>query len=261
MKIVVKVGTQAILAPDGNILEAIMKTLVEQLVELKALDHQVVLVTSGAVASGRYVAREMLHKEFGDSVGERQLLASLGQHVLLNAYANWFKPFGIATSQILLTRQDFLTPEHTSNIDRLIRGLLATDRVIPIINENDSVAIEELMFTDNDELAGLIAAQMNSDKLIILSSIAGVFDGPPDAPSSKLIPVLEPDMTHWPVVSASKTPQGRGGMLSKLDTSRKVSSLGITTHIASVREPSILARLLKGELIGTTIKGKPRATR
>ncbi|MEI6790297.1 MAG: glutamate 5-kinase [Myxococcaceae bacterium] len=251
MKIVVKVGTQAILAPDGSILESVMKNLVQQLAELKKAGHQVLLVTSGAVPSGRRIAREILEQEFGSTTGEKQLLASLGQHVLLNAYANWFKPFGIATSQILLTKQDFKTKQHYLNIARLTKRLLNTPNIIPIINENDSVAIEELMFTDNDELAGLIAMQQDAHKLIILSSVGGVFDGPPESPSSKLISIL--NARNWPSVSSSKTALGRGGMFSKLNTAKKASAFGITVHIANLDTPNILSRLIQGEPIGTTI--------
>lgn len=253
MKIVVKVGTQAIVAPDGTLLEPVIKNLVKQLVRLKESGHQVILVSSGAVASGRKVAREMLHKEFGSLLGEKQILASLGQPVLMNAYTEWFKPFGLAPSQILLTKQDFKTRQHALNIARLLKGLLSIKNIIPVINENDSVAVQELMFTDNDELAGLISAQLSADKLIILSTIKGVFDGLPETPGSKLIPALKPGAKNWPNVSEAKTTQGRGGMVSKLATAKKASSLGITTHIASISEPNILLRLLQGEPVGTTI--------
>ena len=138
------------------------------------------------------------------------------------------------------------------NIARLLRELLEHKNIVPVINENDSVAIEELMFTDNDELAGLIAAQVNADKLIILSNVEGVYSGHPNLPDSLLISLISPE-TGWPEVSSEKSTHGRGGMISKLGTARKMSSLGVTTHIASIAHPSIINRIIDGEPLGTTI--------
>lgn len=252
MKIVIKVGTQSILSSDGTPFEPIMEHLVEQIVTLQKAGHHVVLVSSGAVASGRKVAQQLLGRQYGSSIAEKQVLASLGQHELILLYASMFKTHKILASQILLTKQDFQTRKHYLNIARLLRELLEHKNIVPIINENDSVAIEELMFTDNDELAGLIAAQMNADKLIILSNVEGVYTGHPDIPGSEFIPVIGPE-TGWPNVSSVKSTHGRGGMLSKLGTARKMSNLGITTHIASINHPSVIIRIMEQEQLGTTI--------
>ena len=254
MKLVIKVGTQAILAPDGTLLKSAMTTLVRQLAALKAAGHDVALVSSGAVASGRRVAREVLDIEFGGTTGEKQVLAALGQHELMNAYAALLKPFGIATAQLLLTKQDFRTRQHYLNIARLLRETLSRKNILPVINENDSVSVEELMFTDNDELSGLIAAQMNADKLIILTSVPGVYDGNPSDNGSKLIPRIDPEKDGWPQAFAAKTAGGRGGMATKLGTARKMADLGIATHISALSEKDVLLRLLQeGELPGTLI--------
>jgi len=109
------------------------------------------------------------------------------------------------------------------------------------------------MFTDNDELSGLIAAQINADKLIILTSVPGVYDGHPNDPNSRLISIIDPKERGWPEVSTVTSTQGRGGMSSKLNTSRKMSDLGVTTHIATVAEPQVIMRILNGEKLGTTI--------
>ncbi len=252
MKVVIKVGTQSILSTDGTPYEPIMLHLVEQIATLQKAGHHVVLVSSGAVGSGRKVAHQLLGREFGTSLGEKQVLASLGQHELIHVYSSMFKAHNILASQILLTKQDFQTRHHYLNIARLLRVILEHKNIVPIINENDSVAIEELMFTDNDELAGLIAAQINADKLIILSHIEGVFTGHPGEPDSEFIPVINPE-EGWPEVSSDKSSQGRGGMISKLGTSRKMSDLGITTHIASIDQPFVITRLLDKEAVGTTI--------
>ncbi|HYD18601.1 MAG TPA: glutamate 5-kinase [Patescibacteria group bacterium] len=253
MKIVIKIGTQAILASDGTLLKSAMPALVRQVAKLQQAGHRVVLVSSGAVASGRRVARESLGREYGGTLGEKQLLASLGQPELMQAYAKLFRPHGIAVAQLLLTKQDFHTRKHYLNIARLLRETLEAGNIIPIINENDSVAVEELMFTDNDELAGLIAAQLNADKLLILTSVEGVYDRNPDEAGAKIIPLINPEKDGWPKVSATKTALGRGGMASKLGTARKMSDLGVTTHIAAMKVKDVILRLADGESIGTTI--------
>ncbi|KTD36405.1 glutamate 5-kinase [Legionella nautarum] len=252
MKIVIKVGTQSILAHDGTPYEPIVRQLVEQIATLQKAGHHVVLVSSGAVGSGRKIARQFFSRQYGSSIGEKQVLAALGQHELMNIYASMFKTHNLLAAQLLLTKQDFQTRQHYLNIARLVREILEQKNIIPIINENDSVAIEELMFTDNDELAGLIAAQMNADKLIILSNVEGVYTGHPDEPGAQFIPIIRHE-EDWPAVSALKSTQGRGGMISKLGTARKMSSLGITTHIATIEKPSVIMRIISEEQLGTTI--------
>jgi glutamate 5-kinase len=253
MRIVVKAGTQAILAADGTVQKSALSGLVRQLAALQKAGHQVALVSSGAVGSGRRVARERLHLAFGSSIGEKQVLASLGQHELMHAYAKMFRPHGLVAAQLLLTKQDFHTRQHYLNIARLLREIMARRNIIPVINENDSVAVEELMFTDNDELAGLIAAQMNAEKLIILTSVKGVYDGHPDDPASRIIPLIDPEKDGWPQASASKSALGRGGMSSKIATARRMSDLGISTHIASLAEKNAILRIMEGKAPGTTV--------
>ncbi|AHE67718.1 glutamate 5-kinase [Legionella oakridgensis] len=252
MKIVIKVGTRSILSEDGTPCEAIMLDLVKQIAFLQQAGHQVVLVSSGAVGSGRKVAEQYLGRRYGSSIGEKQVLASLGQHELMHLYASMFKSHHLLASQLLLTKQDFRTRQHYLNIARLIHELLKHNNIIPIINENDSVAIEELMFTDNDELAGLIAAQINADKLIILSIVDGVYLGHPDDMDAKLIQRID-SASQWPDVSSTKSTLGRGGMHTKLGTAKKMSELGITTHIANINQPDIILRLMQEESLGTVI--------
>lgn len=252
MKIVVKVGTQSILSNDGSALETVLSDLVEQLVKLQQVGHKLVLVSSGAVGFGRGVARKILGREYGNSIAEKQVLASLGQHEMMNVYANLFKKHNILASQLLLTKQDFHTRKNYLNVSRILNEILNNKHIVPIVNENDSVAIEELMFTDNDEVAGLIAAQIDADKLIILSNVDGVFTGHPADADAKLIPVIDPKIS-WPKISSTKSTHGRGGMISKIGTARKMSSLGVTTHIANINQPQVLHRLIAGEQIGTSV--------
>ncbi|WP_253300060.1 glutamate 5-kinase [Wolbachia endosymbiont of Chironomus riparius] len=253
MKIVIKVGTQSILSNHGMPIESIFSSLVEQIIQLRASGHQVVLVSSGAVGFGRSVANQILGKEYGFSIGEKQVLASLGQHELMQLYSNMFKKHNILASQLLLTKQDFCTRQHYLNISRLINEILSQKNIIPIVNENDSVAIEELMFTDNDELAGLIATQINADRLIILSNVEGVYASHPNSANAELIYIIHPEKVR-PNISSIKNTHGRGGMISKLNTAYKISNLGIMTHIASISQQSVIIRLIiNNEQIGTTV--------
>jgi glutamate 5-kinase len=252
MKIVIKVGTQSILSSEGNPLESVLFDLVEQIMKLQDSGNQIVLVSSGAVGFGRGAARKILGREYGSSIGEKQVLASLGQHELMNVYSRLFKKHNILASQLLLTKQDFNTRKHYLNIARLLAEILEHHNIIPVINENDSVAIEELMFTDNDELAGLIAAQINADKLIILSNVDGVYTGHPSEPDAELIKVIDPE-NGWPQISSDKSTHGRGGMVSKISTARKMSGLGITTHIANINQLQVLNKIIAGAELGTKI--------
>lgn len=252
MHIVIKIGTQAILA-EGKLREKELSGLSAQVAALMQAGHHVALVSSGAVGSGRVVAKELLKRTYGSEIGEKQVLAALGQPELMQTWARLFRPHGIAPAQLLLTKQDFQTRQHYLNIARLLREISGQKNIIPIINENDSVAIEELMFTDNDELSGLIAAQINAEKLIIMTNVAGIYDGHPDAPGAKLIPIIDPQQDNWPEVSAEKSAAGRGGMQSKLGTARRMSTLGITTYIVSMDETNAIARIMKGEQLGTAI--------
>ncbi|MBA2709311.1 MAG: glutamate 5-kinase [Tatlockia sp.] len=252
MKIVIKVGTQSILSVEGSPIESILINLVNQISNLQELGHKVILVSSGAVGSGRKVAAHFTPKLNRNSVGEKQLLASLGQPELMRIYSTLFKPRGILVSQLLLTKQDFHTRQHYLNIARLLHELLKHANIVPIINENDSVAIEELMFTDNDELAGLVAAQINADLLIILTNVDGVFTGHPNEIGSELIKEIDPNQ-GWPNVSTAKSALGRGGMFSKLDTARKCASLGIVTNIANINRPNALIDIVNEKAVGTKI--------
>ncbi|GAB4393726.1 MAG: glutamate 5-kinase [Gammaproteobacteria bacterium] len=252
MKIVIKVGTRAILAADGGINMHSLSHLVAQIGELKKQQHAVILVSSGAVAQGRHLACKTLGAHYGKTAPEKQLLASIGQHELMHHYTQLFKHYGLLTAQLLLTTQDFQSREHYLNIAQLLQAMLNQPLIMPIANENDSVTVNNIMFTDNDELAGLLAAQINADKLILLTSVQGVYDGDPQDPQAKIISIINPQ-DKWHSVSSVKTSEGRGGMLSKLNIARKLSDLGTTTHIAYVDEPSILTELVNDKRIGTTV--------
>ena len=183
---------------------------------------------------------------FGYCAG-KQILSSIGQASLIESYNASLKRYKMLASQLLLTRYDFLHRRHSVNIGRFLDKLQAQKNILPIINENDSVAVDELIFTDNDELAGLVAAQIGADRLILLTDVDGVrfITGPP---------VVIPEIRHNDqMIDVSLSGGGRGGMGSKLKTARKMARIGIQTHIAKARAPDILVKLFDEENLGTVI--------
>lgn len=252
MNVVIKVGSQAILSPTGEPLIGVMENIIAQIIELQEAGNQVILVSSGAVALGRGVARRVNGREYASSVADKQLLASLGQPQLMALYSKICEAKGYLVAQLLLTKYDFQTKRSYTNILRLLQKTLSQSHVLTIINENDSVAVDELMFTDNDELSGIIAAQVGADKLLLLTSITGVYDKNPTEADAKLIEEVRLG-DSLPELSG-KTSLGRGGMSSKLNTARKMASIGVMTHIASIDEPNVIRRLVIAEdKIGTKV--------
>lgn len=242
MKIVVKVGSNAILTTNGEPLIDVMSNIIQQITELQQKGHQTILVSSGAVALGRALALKISGKKYGVSVADKQLLASIGQPQLMAIYAKICESKNFVVAQLLLTKYDFQTKRSYTNILRLLQKYLSQNQLLTIVNENDSVAIDELMFTDNDELAGIIAAQIGADKLIILSTIDGIYDKNPSEPDATLITEL-----HYtdplPDVSG-KSSFGRGGMSSKLNTARKMAKVGVMTHIANINEINAITQIV-----------------
>jgi len=264
LNLVVKIGTAALGASDGMPDAKLLGALVAELAALKKAGHQVILVTSGAVGTGRALTKKNKALGHCDPVAERQILASLGQAKLITLYQDLLTRHGLLASQILLTKQDFRTREHHKHMAHLFAALQKQPHLLPIVNENDSVTVEELMFTDNDELAGLLAAMINADRLIILSHIAGVYDRAPDEKDAQIIPLVDWKDKGRKAETKGKSQSGRGGMASKLSVARKMADLGIRTHIASAREANVISRLLDDENLGTTVvpaQGKRNAVK
>lgn len=253
MKIVIKVGSQAIISAEGKVLEHVMEDVIRQIVVLQKQGIQVILVSSGAVALGRIISKKIANKNYGSSIADKQLLASLGQPRLMAIYTKICESHHIVAGQLLLTKYDFQTKRSYTNILRLLQKSMSQPNVLTIVNENDSVAIEELMFTDNDELSGILAAQIGANKLILLTSIDGVYNKNPEDADAKLIPIITLK-DKLPELSGAKTTLGRGGISSKLGTARKMADAGIMTHIASIAEKDVIIRLATGDQnIGSTI--------
>ncbi|WP_300300743.1 glutamate 5-kinase [uncultured Muribaculum sp.] len=238
--IAVKIGSNVLTRRDGTLDVTRMSALVDQIAELHAAGMRVVIVSSGAVAAGRSELRCITGL---DSVSARQLYSAVGQAKLINRYFELFRDRGLACGQVLTTKENFATRRHYLNQKHCMEVMLDND-VIPVVNENDTVSMTELMFTDNDELSGLLATMMGCEALVILSNIDGVYTGDPADPSSRLIPVIEDGFDASGMISANRSTLGRGGMATKYRTAAKLASEGVAVMIANGKREGVLTSLM-----------------
>ncbi|MDO8648763.1 MAG: glutamate 5-kinase [Candidatus Peregrinibacteria bacterium] len=255
--VVIKVGTSVITKETGLLNEGVMRSLTQQISALCDAGVRVILVSSGAMAAGRATAK--IHGKL-TKVAERQLLAAVGQVHLIETYARLFKAHGYMPAQVLATKEDFRDRQHYLNMRSCMETLVA-QKIIPIVNENDVISVDELMFTDNDELAGLIASMMDVDALILLTSVDGIYDGDPKNAESRVIETIDADdESIKQFIRPDLSQFGRGGMLTKVANARKLAMLGIATHIANGKTKDVLQDILRGEKIGTTFPAQKQAT-
>ena len=238
-RITIKIGSNVLTRTDGTLDITRMSALTDQIAALRKKGIEVILVSSGAVAAGR---SEVQTDRRLDSVAQRQLFSAVGQAKLINRYYELFREHGICVGQVLTTKESFATRTHYLN-QRACMQTMLQNGVLPVVNENDTISVTELMFTDNDELSGLIATMMDADALIILSNIDGVYTGPPSDPASELLREIAPRTELSQYVSTEKSGFGRGGMLTKTHIARKVASEGVDVWIANGRRDDILIRL------------------
>ena len=243
-RIAVKIGSNVLTRRDGTLDVTRMSALVDQVAELHKAGVEIILVSSGAVASGR---SEIHPAKKLDSVDQRQLFSAVGQAKLINRYYELFREHGIPVGQVLTMKENFATRRHYLNQKNCMTVMLENG-VIPIVNENDTISVSELMFTDNDELSGLIASMMDAQVLIILSNIDGIYNGSPADPASEVIRKIEHGKDLSSYIQTSKSSFGRGGMLTKTNIARKVADEGITVIIANGKRDNILVDLLHQEL-------------
>ena len=239
-RIAVKIGSNVLTRRDGTLDVTRMSAIVDQVAELHKRGLQVILVSSGAVASGR---SEIAPSHTLDEVSSRQLYSAIGQAKLMGKYYTLFREHGITCGQVLTTKEGLDKEDHYLNQQHCMEVMLA-EGVIPIVNENDTLSITELMFTDNDELSGLMAQMMQVNQLIILSNIDGIYDGHPADPESRVIRTVmaTDDMEQY--IQTSKSSLGRGGMLTKCHIARKVAAQGIPVVIANGKREDILLSLI-----------------
>lgn len=240
-RIVVKVGSNVLTTDKGKLDITRMSALVDQIAWLRWKNYDVVLVTSGAVACGR---KEIQVDHMLDSVEQRQLFSAMGQVKLINLYYDLFREYGIHIGQVLTTKENFQS-ERCSENQRACMEVMLENGVLPVVNENDTVSVEELMFTDNDELSGLIARMVGAQKLVLLTGVDGLYDGDPSLPESKVIRQVHPGDDVSRYVQSSKSSAGRGGMESKFATAISVAEAGISVCIANGNRDGILPALIE----------------
>lgn len=238
-KVTIKIGSNVLTRKDGTLDFTRMSALVDQIAELYKKGVEIVLVSSGAVAAGR---NKVLADKL-DAVSSRQMFSAVGQVKLLNRYYMLFRDHGIVCGQVLTTKESLGKRDHYLNQRNCMRVML-DNGVIPIVNENDAISVTELMFTDNDELSGLIATMMDDEALIILSNINGIYDGNPTDPESRVIKEVLPekrDLSEY--IQIGKSSYGRGGMQTKTNIASKVADEGLEVIIANGKKDDILTDL------------------
>ncbi len=246
--VIVKVGTNVLTDAADRLDPQRIRDLGEQLARLRQTGRRVVLVTSGAVGAGM----ELLGlPERPRSLPELQAAAAVGQPLLIRTWSEALAVHGLQSAQLLLTGNDFRNRQRYLNVRNTLRTLFDYG-AIPIVNENDTVSIEEIALGDNDQLASMLATLVHAPLLVILSSIDGLFDGPPDAEGTQVIPIVErPDESLLRFASARQSSRGRGGMGSKLKAILAATGMGETVILANGRQPGVLDLVREGEQTGT----------
>lgn len=264
-RIVVKVGS-AVLADGATLRLDIIHGLVRQLVALQRgtpnRPRRVILVSSGAVAAGRVALtsqQSYAKRAANNDLAAKQAMASIGQSRLMHYYDEAFSVHGVIMSQVLLTRDDLSDRERFLHI-RNTFGTLLDWGVIPVVNENDTVSINQVKFKDNDNLASLLLNSVEADLFINLTTIGGVLDANPQTnPDARIMPVIENVQSlDLDTLCGGKTTLGTGGMHSKLLSASRAAQLGVPTFILPGREPDVITRALAGEPIGTWVCPEPR---
>ena len=248
-RIVVKLGSNVLSAGSDRLNRAQLIDIVRQIAQLRQQGIQVVVVTSGAVLAGR---ERMGYPKLKSSIPFRQMLSAVGQGRLMHLYEQFFDIYDTLVAQILLTADDFRNRQRYLNARDTILGLLHAG-VVPIINENDTVATDEIKVGDNDNLAALVVTLIDADMVILLSDISGLYTGDPrQDPDAHLIKeVTVVDESIWKVAGGSTTEGGTGGMRTKIEAALLAQRAGSTMVIANGRERDVLLRIMDGERLGT----------
>jgi len=228
---------------DSSLDKLIIRQIVVQLVKLKQQGWNPVLVSSGAVGAGRNILQNI---QIEDEAIRRQVFSAVGQTTLMKRYFELFIEYEIVSAQVLATKDDFTEGEHYDNMINCFEGLISQG-IIPVVNENDVVSLTELMFTDNDELAGLTARMIGADKLIILSNVDGLYN-----PHQQVVhEVPYGDDSFREFISSEKSGLGRGGMHSKFEIATKCAEAGIETYIANGKIDNVILEIADGQSVGT----------
>jgi glutamate 5-kinase len=249
LRVVIKIGTSILTNGTPSLHRQRMLEIVQQAAQAHREGHEVIVVSSGAVAAGR---ERLGFPELGRTMPAKQMLSAIGQIRLMQVYSDLFDIFQITVAQVLLSGQDLSDRARHLNI-RDTLATLAEQRIIPIINENDTTATEEIRVGDNDNLSAMVAGVVEADLLILLTDQQGLFTADPrlDSEAQLIAEVPRIDDATWALAGGSGTTLGTGGMTTKLQAAQLAGRSGVTTIIASGKTPDIIARLLKGETLGT----------
>jgi glutamate 5-kinase len=243
-RIVIKIGTNLLTNTDYTFNKERITAIAADIAGFYNSGNDVIIITSGAIISG---AGKLGLKTRPKNLPEKQACAAIGQPLLMHAYHECFIKHGIPIAQILLTREDFDNKTRNHNIRDTILTLLKL-RVIPIINENDTVSVEEIKFGDNDTLSAIVGSNIESDMLIILTDVAGLFDSDPNInKNAKLITEVKSitkEIESLAVQPDNKTGKGTGGMYTKIRAAKISCSNGVETVITDGRIPGILTKIL-----------------
>ncbi len=251
-RIVVKVGTSTLTYDTGKINIRRMSKLAQVLSDLKNAGIEIVLVTSGAIGVG--VGKLGLKERPMDTPG-RQAAATVGQCELMFLYDKFFGEYGNITGQLLVTKDDFDNEERHRNLHNAFMKLFEYG-ALPIVNENDSVAVDEIVFGDNDSLSAHVAEIVDADTLIILSDIDGLFSANPREDENAVLIHVVDEITDdiLAIAGGSGTSRGTGGMITKLHAAQIASAAGIDTVVMNGSDPEEIYKLLDGRQIGTLFK-------
>ncbi len=250
-RVVVKGGTSVLTGGSDRLDMEVMSGLTGQIAALLCSGAEVILVTSGAVAAGRQTLGAAAERK---DIPFRQVLAAVGQSRLMHVYQQLFEPHNIMVAQALLTWKDLSDRQGYLNVRNTLLALLEL-RVVPVLNENDVVAVDEMgeVFGDNDKLSALVANLVDADLLAILTDTGGLFTADPSIdPGAQLIRRVEKvDHAMEALAGKQHSPHTRGGMPTKLDAARLAAASGITTVVCNGRDRDVLLRLARGEELGT----------
>ncbi len=247
-RIVLKIGTSTLTKGTARISRGKIEDIANQIYTLKS-EYQIILVTSGAIAA----ARQFSDLQGATKIALKQALASIGQLQLMRIYQEIFRDYNLLMSQCLLTYYDFNNSESRINMRNTINTLL-DNNYIPVINENDTVATDEIKFGDNDKLAALTAELMEADLLVLATDTDGVYDDDPKLnPGAKIIPVIRDIENLNQVIKDTKSEQGSGGMKSKIEAAHIAQNAEIETWILNGSNENFLVKSMKGDSIFTKI--------
>lgn len=251
MRLVIKIGSALLTREDNQLNQQFLRNIVRQLAELHQQKHQIILVSSGAMASGRSIIK--LKKE-SKNIPVKQVLAAVGQSILMNNYLKLFRQFDIFVAQALLTDLDFVTRETFLNTRNILERLLDSG-IIPIVNENDVTSFAEIRCGDNDMLSAKVAAMLNADRLILLTNVKGLYTADPTQdPAAQLIekvPKITPRIKK--LAQGTTSTKGQGGMSTKVQAAEYVTTAGIQAVISHGRHPNILLKIINQQSFPGTI--------